>query len=63
MQIADFGMSRDLQDEFYYKSSNKKIPVKWTAPEVNLIDLCIVTQELIIIHYTANIINYTVQVN
>ncbi len=33
-QIADFGMSRNLQDEAYYTSNNKKIPVKWTAPEV-----------------------------
>ena len=34
LQIADFGMSRNLQDETYYKSTNKRIPVKWTAPEV-----------------------------
>ena len=33
-QIADFGMSRDLQDESYYISKSKKIPIKWTAPEV-----------------------------
>ena len=33
-QIADFGMSRDLQDESYYISQSKKIPIKWTAPEV-----------------------------
>ena len=33
-QIADFGMSRDLQDESYYISQTKKIPIKWTAPEV-----------------------------
>ena len=33
-QIADFGMSRDLQDEDYYRSHGGKIPVKWTAPEV-----------------------------
>ena len=33
-QIADFGMSRDLHDDTYYVSSTKKIPVKWTAPEV-----------------------------
>ncbi|XP_019859273.1 PREDICTED: ephrin receptor 1-like [Amphimedon queenslandica] len=32
-QIADFGMSRDLQDESYYISQAKKIPIKWTAPE------------------------------
>ena len=34
IQIADFGMSRDLMDENYYISHGGKIPVKWTAPEV-----------------------------
>ena len=29
-------MSRDLQDENYYISNSRRIPVKWTAPEVNL---------------------------
>ena len=33
MQIADFGLSRDLQHEDYYISQGGKIPVKWTAPE------------------------------
>ena len=33
MQIADFGMSRVLQDTDYYVSRGGKIPVKWTAPE------------------------------
>ena len=33
MQIADFGLSRDLQHEDYYISHGGKIPVKWTAPE------------------------------
>ncbi len=33
MQIADFGMSRDLQDDAYYTSHGGLIPVKWTAPE------------------------------
>ena len=28
-------MSRDLEDENYYVSHGGKIPVKWTAPEVN----------------------------
>ena len=27
-------MSRDLQNENYYISNAKKIPIKWTAPEV-----------------------------
>ena len=35
-QIADFGMSRDLANENYYRSHGGKIPVKWTAPEVML---------------------------
>ena len=33
IQIADFGMSRDLADETYYVSHGGMIPVKWTAPE------------------------------
>ena len=33
LQIADFGMSRALQDADYYVSHGGKIPVKWTAPE------------------------------
>ncbi|CAI8021519.1 Ephrin type-A receptor 4a (Fragment) [Geodia barretti] len=32
-KIADFGMSRALQDTDYYVSRGGKIPVKWTAPE------------------------------
>ena len=32
-QIADFGLSRDLQNGDYYVSHGGKIPVKWTAPE------------------------------
>ena len=33
-QIADFGLSRELEDEEnYYTSSGGMIPVKWTAPE------------------------------
>ena len=42
IQIADFGMSRDLQDENYYISHATKIPIKWTAPEVStLLKLCV----------------------
>lgn len=33
LQIADFGMSRDLVNDDYYVSQGGKIPVKWTAPE------------------------------
>ena len=36
MQIADFGMARDVSDDTYYKVTGGKIPVKWTAPEVSL---------------------------
>ncbi|XP_019849286.1 PREDICTED: uncharacterized protein LOC100642048 [Amphimedon queenslandica] len=32
-KIADFGMSRDLEDENYYVAHASRIPVKWTAPE------------------------------
>ena len=37
VQIADFGMSRDLIDVGYYITAGGKIPVKWTAPEVSYI--------------------------
>ena len=33
-QISDFGLSRSLTDENCYISHGGKIPVKWTAPEV-----------------------------
>ena len=32
-QIADFGLSRALQEEDCYTSQGGKVPVKWTAPE------------------------------
>ena len=31
MQIADFGMSRDLKDDKCYTSSGGLIPIKWTG--------------------------------
>ena len=34
VQIADFGMARDVTDDTYYVSTGGKIPVRWTAPEV-----------------------------
>ena len=34
LQVADFGLSKDLQEGIYYMSRGGKIPVKWTAPEV-----------------------------
>ena len=40
VQIADFGMARDLEDENYYVSHGGKIPVKWTAPEVLCEQVC-----------------------
>ncbi len=36
LQIADFGMARDLMDDTYYTASGGKIPIKWTAPEVSV---------------------------
>ena len=34
-QIADFGLSRKLEDDTeYYVTSGGKVPLKWTAPEV-----------------------------
>ena len=37
LQISDFGMSRDLENDSYYISHGGMIPVKWTAPEVTLV--------------------------
>ena len=34
LQIADFGLARDLEDEQYYVARGGQVPVKWTAPEV-----------------------------
>jgi serine/threonine protein kinase len=34
VKVADFGMSKMLPGTDYYKSSDKEIPVKWSAPEV-----------------------------
>ena len=34
LQIADFGMSRDLEEQDYYCSAGGMVPFKWTAPEV-----------------------------
>ncbi|KAL5486806.1 hypothetical protein EMCRGX_G019336 [Ephydatia muelleri] len=35
-KIADFGLSRNLEDENYYISKGGMVPVKWTAPEAIL---------------------------
>ena len=31
-------MSRDIMNKTYYISSGGQVPVKWTAPEVNILD-------------------------
>ena len=36
LQLADFGMSHDMDDDYYYKPKGGMIPVKWTAPEAVL---------------------------
>ena len=36
VQIADFGMARDVTDDTYHVSTGGKIPVRWTAPEVDM---------------------------
>ena len=36
IQLADFGLSHDMDDDYYYKPKGGMIPVKWTAPEAVL---------------------------
>jgi len=31
--LADFGLSRWVEDQSYYKASKGKLPIKWMAPE------------------------------
>ena len=35
-KIADFGMSHDMDEDYYYEAKGGMIPVKWTAPEAIL---------------------------
>ena len=48
IKITDFGMSRDLEDD-YYITHGGVVPVKWTAPEV----VYMYIQLTHTIHYTA----------
>lgn len=32
-KIADFGLSRDTEDDEYYVAKAGKVPIRWTAPE------------------------------
>ena len=36
IQISDFGMSRDVSDDYYYRVNGGRIPLCWTAPEAIL---------------------------
>ncbi|XP_046384921.1 focal adhesion kinase 1 [Ischnura elegans] len=33
VKLADFGLSRWVEDQSYYKASKGKLPIKWMAPE------------------------------
>uniref|UniRef100_A0A8C4QED1 non-specific protein-tyrosine kinase n=1 Tax=Eptatretus burgeri TaxID=7764 RepID=A0A8C4QED1_EPTBU len=33
VKLADFGLSRHMEDDSYYKASKGKLPIKWMAPE------------------------------
>ena len=52
IQIADFGMARDVTDDDYYVSTGGKIPVRWTAPEVCKYELHVYCATYIILVYT-----------
>lgn len=34
-KIADFGLARDRDQDEYYVAKQGKVPIRWTAPEVN----------------------------
>ena len=56
LQISDFGMSRDLENDSYYISHGGMIPVKWTAPEVMLANLSSITDHLAINYLPSNLL-------
>ncbi|XP_023803083.1 protein-tyrosine kinase 2-beta-like, partial [Cyanistes caeruleus] len=33
VKLGDFGLSRYIEDEEYYKASVSRLPIKWMAPE------------------------------
>ncbi|KAI1303212.1 Fibroblast growth factor receptor 1-A [Halotydeus destructor] len=33
MKIADFGLARNIQDDYYRKTTDGRLPIKWMAPE------------------------------
>ena len=33
VKLADFGLSRVVEEQSYYKASKGKLPIKWMAPE------------------------------
>ena len=33
VKLADFGLSRWIEDNSYYKASRGKLPIKWMSPE------------------------------
>jgi len=34
LQIADFGLARDIDDDYYIINSDARLPIKWMPPEV-----------------------------
>ena len=33
VKLADFGLSRGVEDQNFYKAGKGKLPIKWMAPE------------------------------
>jgi serine/threonine protein kinase len=40
VKISDFGLSRQVEDEYTMSSGAKQIPIKWTAPEALNYSMC-----------------------